>query len=571
MHFGEHCRMRPIRIFLILTAVSAAVVPAAPAQAAIGFGQTSISLSGQSATTLAAGDGTFDGRPDLVTGGGGAFQVGILPGDTSGLFNLHQGRPMSFTPNDVEVADFSGDGIVDVLASSPGGLTIFNTRPGGFFDGYVTPVQTVAYTATPTAIAAGDVNSDGRADSFAAAGNRIIVTYGGPSAGPTADVPIPVSSQVSDVAVADVVGSPALDLVYVDRSVNQVIVKPGIGAGSFGPNVVLPGGSSPSTLAIADLTNDGLNDILLASQVSGGAVTLTAFRNTGTALTTVFSAPVLSPASFGVGRIAAGDLDSDDIPDVAVSNESVGSIAILRGNGNATFTAEPAFTPGGPMYDIQYLPDGSGYGPGLATAGGGTLNVFRVTDPPGPVVNATATPGIRQIALSWSPPVTGGSASSYRVYASDSLGSQGPLLYVTGGLTITHGMLGNGDTRWYLIQAVNSSGAGPSTLVTATTFDVPTVPLNVAAEPGPGLYQITVRWDPPASDGGTPVSGYILCRRAGLSEECAPVNANVYTDDALLPLASYDYAVRAVNAVGEGPESAPVCSRPFPWLPELGC
>jgi len=105
--------------------------------------------------------------------------------------------------------------------------------------------------------------------------------------------------------------------------------------------------------------------------------------------------------------------------------------------------------------------------------------------------NLKATPGNARVALSWSAPLsTGGSAvRNYRIYRRTATESE--KLLATTGVTLSYSDLAaaNGQTYYYRVTAVNSSGESPkSTEVSAT----PTAPiaktLSVAITTGSPVY-----------------------------------------------------------------------------------
>jgi hypothetical protein len=68
-------------------------------------------------------------------------------------------------------------------------------------------------------------------------------------------------------------------------------------------------------------------------------------------------------------------------------------------------------------------------------------------------------------------------------------------------------------------------------------------------------------WAPPSSDGGTPITGYVIERRAGIGGVWAPVTktpvtGTEYTDNTLNDGVDYQYRIVAVNTVGPGEPSA---------------
>jgi len=87
--------------------------------------------------------------------------------------------------------------------------------------------------------------------------------------------------------------------------------------------------------------------------------------------------------------------------------------------------------------------------------------------------------------------------------------------------------------------------------VTNNVITAPGAPLNAAAAAGNG--QATVSFEAP-SDGGSPITGYIVTASPG--GITATANALSVTISGLTNGVAYTFKVKAVNAVGEGPESS---------------
>ena len=181
---------------------------------------------------------------------------------------------------------------------------------------------------------------------------------------------------------------------------------------------------------------------------------------------------------------------------------------------------------------------------------------------PGAPTGLGATVGDGQVTLSWSAPSSdGGSPITGYQYSQDS-GSWTPIPGSRPGQANAVGYtltgLTNDRTYNFQIRAVNAQGVGqPSNSVSARPelrTGVPGAPIGLWAEASVGVI---LRWFAPASDGGSPITGYEYSQDGGpwISFQAVVDVWSSYTVTGLTAERKYDFQIRAVNAQGAGPPS----------------
>jgi uncharacterized protein YccT (UPF0319 family) len=208
---------------------------------------------------------------------------------------------------------------------------------------------------------------------------------------------------------------------------------------------------------------------------------------------------------------------------------------------------------------------------GTSAASALSAAVTPATVPGAPTIG-TATRGNASATARWTAPASnGGSAiTGYTVRVVNAAGTQvGALRPAAAGATslVVTGLT-NGQAYRFSVTATNAVGTGAASALSAavTPATVPGAPVIGTASAGVagGTINATARWTPPASTGGTAITGYrvnalrMSAAGAVLATTTSAVQAStVRALTMTLPVAgNYRFTVVAINAVGTGPASA---------------
>ena len=269
-------------------------------------------------TSLALGDLSGDGRPDIVVGGEGGQGVEILFNTGEGTFQSVMSCACGGADPTVALADIDGNGSLDLVVANRRGETphtngdlvvLFNDGVNSF----AKEPSHHAAGAAPQSLAVGDLNGDGRADVVTAGvcGGSVLPNAGD---GRFADA-MPYGSLRGRIALQDVDGDGATDIVDTRRDTWTVNVLLNDGRGLFRGPIETPA-LSPVQTAIGDLDGDGRADLAVATD--GGDRRFSVLLNVGDAR----FGPSLSygePDPAGSGAIAIADVDGDGRLDVVVT------------------------------------------------------------------------------------------------------------------------------------------------------------------------------------------------------------------------------------------------------------
>jgi hypothetical protein len=219
---------------------------------------------------------------DLAAAGDGSGpSVTVLLGYGDGAFNKVPSSPfgLSSAVTFIAVGDFNGDGKLDLAATTssvPGGasgLTILLGNGDGTFtpsSGSPTPVG-----SAPDAIVVADFNGDGKLDlAVANQGSNNVSIFLGNGDGtftPSAGSAIPAGIQPQAVVAGDFTGSGKLGLAVANYGDNTITLLLGNGDGTFTPAAAspIPVGKGPVSLTVGDFNSSGRLGLAVANIKDG--------------------------------------------------------------------------------------------------------------------------------------------------------------------------------------------------------------------------------------------------------------------------------------------------------------
>ena len=226
---------------------------------------------------LATGDFNSDGRVDLAINYFNQDRIGVFIqvssepfGSSSSISTGDRSHPES-----VVLADLNNDHRLDIVATNSAGDSIsiyFGYGNGEFADQLMYSIGTQSF---PSSITADHLNDDDYVDIalVSAANDNVIILLGCGNGSfikistySTGLRSIPVS-----VVAKDLNRDNRSDVVVANRGSNEVVILVGLGNGSFieAKRYSIGYDSRPQSVAVADVNNDDMLDIIVASYGSG--------------------------------------------------------------------------------------------------------------------------------------------------------------------------------------------------------------------------------------------------------------------------------------------------------------
>jgi hypothetical protein len=266
---------------------------------------------------LSVVDWNEDGHEDLISGNYRYEGLG------DGTFALHDVLPFDVH----SVVDVDLDGRVDMLVLEESGLAI--ARGAGDW-AYEVPSR-VTSARHPTDVAVADFDGDGAMDLAISGGRGSAITLvlsriAEPRAREYATGPAAI-----DLALRDLTADGVRDVVTLNRGERRIAVLRGLGDGSFGPPTKHEVAAGARALATTDVDGNGIVDLLA---VSDSASQLSVLRGLG-------GGDFADAEHFMTGpepvSMTVADFDRDGHADVVTANSGDQSLTLLRGDGEGGF------------------------------------------------------------------------------------------------------------------------------------------------------------------------------------------------------------------------------------------
>lgn len=319
---------------------------------------------------LAVGDLNGDGIPDIAvsdfgvnaTTGNSTVDIFFGKGDgtfTAGpLLNVSAQNGPQFTV----LGDFNNDGCLDVVTEGyqADSLYLFlNTKTNGVCTGVFGAVKPFTSPGIygPGGIGVADFNGDGNLDIVVAnnsnatggtsSGAYSTIFFGNGAGGFTLAQTLAPGGVINPdfIAIGDYNGDGFPDIAVANNASNTIDIYLNSGTGTFSattPNTILttPGGNN--VILAADVNKDGKLDLVVSSSVNTAPINVWTGNGTG-GFTAAANPPVGTAALQGVAVADVnGDGNVDIITDTNPNNGTDGNVFVLLGNGNATFQAPTA-------------------------------------------------------------------------------------------------------------------------------------------------------------------------------------------------------------------------------------
>jgi len=264
----------------------------------------------------------------------GEDELVLLPGNGNGTFGSAARFSTGSRPTSMAVGDATGDGIADVVTANAGSFDLSLLAGNG--TGSFAPEVRLTAGILPSSVAIAQLDANAPPDLVVADLLSVVVRLGTGGGAFGIERTLTAGSRPVGVATGDFDGDGVTDIAAVNQNSHDVSIFRGLGGGLFGTARSRLAGHEPAMVAVADLRGIGTDDIVVGNGDDSVTVLL------GNDDLSFRSRQVYARGP-GAEAIAVADLDQDAVPDVvAISGDSEAAltgpdrISVLLGRGDGS-------------------------------------------------------------------------------------------------------------------------------------------------------------------------------------------------------------------------------------------
>lgn len=357
--------MRPSRSIYFVSLLCSSPLIAGPCDPEVLLGPASTRFLGSSSepARIVTADLDADGNADLIVAEKFADRVSVHLGLGDGTFAPASHFSTGDQPVGLAIVDFDGDSHLDIATGNQNDSSVtilLGDGMGGFVSG---GNYDAGFFVTPDDLACADFDGDNDIDIVTSSqGNSVRVMLNNGDGSFALPVFVNILSSVNSVAVGLLNNDSIPDIVATGLTTNEVFVLLGLGNGAFSAPVAFDTSNGPRDVQIADINDDGHMDLVVAHTFDD-LVGVHLGNSTG-----VFAPAINSTLGTGLLEVQPADMDGDGNLDLMAATFGTfpQAIAMVRGNGDGTFSSQNDFPSGNGPVSIVIADFDNDSGPDVA-------------------------------------------------------------------------------------------------------------------------------------------------------------------------------------------------------------